>query len=165
MSYLELGRLVRSAGARSRATRYLTDARRHVRIGRREPRAGGARVRTRGGARPLRPASYVGVQMDGDDALVRRIVDAAAMPALLAREGATALLEVCDAQAAVVFVQPDPGQVRVLAFAGCSDDSAQALALAAIRAVRRPQAPLVIDGAARPRRRGPRFAVIPRPGL
>ena len=35
---------------------------------------------------------YVGVQVDGDDALVRRIVDAAVMPALLAREGATAML-------------------------------------------------------------------------
>ena len=53
---------------------------------------------------------YVGVQMDGDDALVRRIVDAAAMPALLAREGATALLEACDAQAAVLFVQAGPGR-------------------------------------------------------
>ena len=50
--------------------------------------------------------------MDGDDALVRRIVDAAVMPALLAREGATALLEACDAQAAVVFVQTGVGTGR-----------------------------------------------------
>ena len=31
--------------------------------------------------------AFVGVQADGDDALVRRLVDAAAMPALLEREG------------------------------------------------------------------------------
>ena len=58
-------------------------------------------------------------QMDGDDALVRRIVDAAAMPELLAREGATALLEACDAQAAVLFVQAAGGQIHVLSAAGC----------------------------------------------
>ncbi len=66
---------------------------------------------------------YVGVQMDGEDALVRRIVDAAVMPALLAREGATALLEACDAQAAVVFVQPSSGQVTGRGFGGLRPDA------------------------------------------
>ena len=65
---------------------------------------------------------FVGVQMDGDDALVRRIVDASVVPALLAREGATAVLEACDAQAAALFVQLPGGQVRVLAAAGADAD-------------------------------------------
>src|SRR5207342_474639 len=73
---------------------------------------------------------YVGIQMDGDDALVRRIVDASVMPALLAREGATALLEACDAQAAVLFIQTPGGQIQLLGAAGCDADAARALALA-----------------------------------
>ena len=58
--------------------------------------------------------------MDGDDALVRRIVDAAAMPALLARDGATALLEACDAQAAALFVQATSGQIHFSARRGAT---------------------------------------------
>ena len=42
-------------------------------------------------------------RVDGDAALVRRIVDAAVTPALLAKEGTTTLLEACDGQAAVIF--------------------------------------------------------------
>ena len=93
LSYLELGRLAASAGARSRANRYLTDAISIFEALGAAPDLAEARqalaeipVATTG--------EYVGVQMDGEDALVRRIVDAAVMPALLAREGATALLEV-----------------------------------------------------------------------
>ena len=40
---------------------------------------------------------------------------AAALPALLAREGATALLEACDALAVVANIQVLTGQPRVLA--------------------------------------------------
>jgi DNA-binding NtrC family response regulator len=72
--------------------------------------------------------------MDGDDALVRRIVEASVMPALLAREGATTLLEACDAQAAALFVQLPGGQVQILASAGCDADGARSIALAVIRA-------------------------------
>ena len=112
LSYLELGRLAASAGARSRANRYLTDAVSIFEALGAAPDLAEARqalaeipVATTG--------EYVGVQMDGEDALVRRIVDAAVMPALLAREGATALLESCDAQAVVIFVQSmsGPGEV------------------------------------------------------
>ena len=71
--------------------------------------------------------------MDGDDALVRRIVDAAVMPALLAREGATALLEACDAIASVIFLQLPSGQPRVLSFSGCEADAARTLAQASLR--------------------------------
>jgi DNA-binding NtrC family response regulator/tetratricopeptide (TPR) repeat protein len=159
LSYLELGRLSASAGARSRATRYLTDA-----VSMFESvDAGPELVEARAALESIPAAttgSYVGVQMDGDDALVRRIVDAAAMPALLAREGATALLEVCDAQAAVIFVQSGSSQVRVLAFSGCAADSAHALALAATRSRSTVQAPLVSIEQLGRDVGGPRLAVM-----
>jgi DNA-binding NtrC family response regulator/tetratricopeptide (TPR) repeat protein len=132
LSYLELGRLAASAGARSRATRYLSDARSLF-----ESLGAGPELAETHKALTEVPTAgtggYVGVQMDGDDALVRRIVDAAAMPALLAREGATALLEGCDAQAAVIFVQTGPGRVQVLGAAGVNTDVAHHLALASLR--------------------------------
>jgi DNA-binding NtrC family response regulator/tetratricopeptide (TPR) repeat protein len=159
ISNLELGRLSASAGARSRATRYLTDA--------------AAIFEALGAAPDLADArhaltqipvaatgDYVGVQMDGDDALVRRIVDAAVLPALLAREGATALIEACDAQAVVLFVQRVSGQPRVLASAGSDADAARTLALAAIRSPLGANAPAI---AVEPLGRdveGPRFAVV-----
>jgi DNA-binding NtrC family response regulator len=101
---------------------------------------------------------YLGVQMDGDDALVRRIVDASAMPALLAREGATALLEACDGQAAALFVQAAGGQIHILAAAGCDLDSARALASAALRTTSAPGV-LVIEAVGRAVE-GSRFAVL-----
>src|SRR3981081_1160624 len=76
---------------------------------------------------------YVGVQMDGDDALVRRIVDASAMPALLAREGRTPPPEACDAQGAALFIHLRGEQIQLLAWAGCDADSARLLAVAALR--------------------------------
>ena len=134
LSYLELGRLAASAGARSRATRYLTDAAVIFESLGAAPDLAEARAAL--GDIPLAATGgYVGVQMDGDDALVRRIVDAAAMPALLAREGVTTLLEACDAQAAVLFVQSPTGQIRIVAAAGCDADSAHALAAAASRSL------------------------------
>jgi DNA-binding NtrC family response regulator/tetratricopeptide (TPR) repeat protein len=159
LSYLELGRLSAAAGARSKGTRYLTEAAALFESVSAGPELAEARAAL-AAVPPASTGTYVGVQMDGDDALVRRIVDAAAMPALLAREGATALLEVCDAQAAVIFVQPGPGQVRVLAFAGGSHDSAQALALAATRSLPSAQAPRVIVEPLGRDASGPRFAVV-----
>jgi DNA-binding NtrC family response regulator/tetratricopeptide (TPR) repeat protein len=132
LSYFELGRLAAAAGARSRATRYLGDA---VAIF----DALGAKPDLTEARQALAdvPAAatggYVGVQMDGEDALVRRIVDAAVMPALLAREGATALLEACDAQAAVLFVALPSGQARVISVSGCDVEAGRALAAASIR--------------------------------
>src|SRR3954466_13421945 len=71
--------------------------------------------------------------MDGDDALVRRIVDAATIPALLARDGATALLEACDAQAVVLFVRTAGGQIQLLGPGGSAAASARVLAAASQR--------------------------------
>ena len=129
LSYLELGRLSAAAGAASRAAAYLKDAARDLRVPRR--RAGSRRSanRPRGGAphRVCRPAVST---MGGDDAIVRRLVDAAVMPALLAREAATALMEACGATAVVICVQPSSGQPRVVASAGCDADTARSLASA-----------------------------------
>jgi hydrogenase-4 transcriptional activator len=162
LSYLELGRLAASAGARSRATRYLTDAQRLFEsLGAApelaETRAALSAVPTAG------TGGYVGVQVDGDDALVRRIVDAAVMPALLSREGATALLEGCDAQLAVVFLQTGPNQVRVLASAGTDADSAHRFAIAAVRAAAGHGLPaMLVDGIGR-EAAGPRLVAVSSP--
>ncbi len=132
LSYLELGRLAAAAGARSRATRYLTDAATIFEGLGAAPDLADARA-----ALNHMPAvttgGYVGVQVDGDAALVRRLVDAAAIPALLARDGATALLEACDAQAVVLFVRGFNGQVQLLGTAGCDAEGGRALAAAAHR--------------------------------
>jgi DNA-binding NtrC family response regulator/tetratricopeptide (TPR) repeat protein len=161
LSYLELGRLAAAAGARSKAMRYLTDAATIFESLGAVPdlaRATEALTNVPAGG----TGGFVGVQMDGDDALVRRIVDAAVLPALLAREGATALIEACDAPAVVLYVQLPSGQPRILASAGCDADGARSLAVAAMRAVTgagKAQTLLAIEPLGRAGE-GPRFAVV-----
>ncbi len=162
LSYLELGRLAGSAGARSRATRYLNDAIAIFEALGAAPDLAEARL-----ALAESPAAatggYVGVQMDGEDALVRRIVDAAVMPGLLAREGATALLEACDAEAAIVFTQVGNGQVRVASSAGCDSTRARELAMGASRAIAAgATATVTIEPLGRDHD-GPRFALASSP--
>ena len=70
---------------------------------------------------------------DADEAIVRRLVDAAIFPELLARETATALLESAEADAAVVFVAAPGSEVRLVATAGCDQGVARALARAALQ--------------------------------
>jgi hydrogenase-4 transcriptional activator len=159
LSYLELGRLAVAAGARSRATRYLNDAIAIFEALGASPDLAEAR-QALAESPPAAIGGYVGVQMDGEDALVRRIVDAAVMPALLAREGATALLEACDAQAAVVFVQSTSGQVKIAASAGCDPSRARDLAIGATRAlVAGATATVPIEPLGRDPE-GPRFALV-----
>src|SRR5207248_9196000 len=74
---------------------------------------------------------YVISPADADDAIVRRIVDAAALPELLGRETAAALLEAAAGDASVVFIELAGGDVRVIASAGCDADAARTLARAA----------------------------------
>ncbi|HEX5473215.1 MAG TPA: sigma 54-interacting transcriptional regulator [Vicinamibacterales bacterium] len=144
LGYLELGRLAGAAGARSRATRYLTDARAIFgSLGALPDLAATEAVLESIPA--IATGEFVGVQMHGDDALVRRIVDAAVTPALLAREATTALLESCDAQAAVIFLVSPQGDVRVVSCAGCPPDAARTLAVAATRSpTRAPAAMLAV---------------------
>jgi hypothetical protein len=76
---------------------------------------------------------YVMSPADADDAIVRRIVDAAALPDLLGRETTSALIEATGGDAAVLFVALAGGDVRVVASAGCDPDTARALARHAAR--------------------------------
>ena len=82
------------------------------------------------------PATSALSSVDADDVIVRRLVDAAILPELLAREAATALLEVTEADAAVVYVNVPNGEVQVLASAGCDAAVGRALARAAAQGTR-----------------------------
>jgi DNA-binding NtrC family response regulator/tetratricopeptide (TPR) repeat protein len=127
VSQLALGRLAAHAGARSTADRHFQQA---------------AKVfETLGALRDLEAArdamsstqtvgtgEYVGSPADADDALVRRLVDAAILPELLARELAAALLEAVNADLAVVFTELPGGDVRVIAHTGGDLDAARNVA-------------------------------------
>jgi hydrogenase-4 transcriptional activator len=142
VSYRELGKLAGAAGARSRAARYLGDA-----IAIFESLDARPDLEETREALAAPPASaggaFLGASADGDAAIVRRLVDAAVTPALLAREGTTALLEACDGQAAVIFTRGGRGDVTVAAAAGCSLDAARGIAAAAGRAAASPAAALL----------------------
>jgi hydrogenase-4 transcriptional activator len=131
LSHLALGRLVAESGARSIAERHLQKAR--------------ATFAQLGAQRDLHDTeaaeallTHVGTGQylispaDADDAIVRRIVDAAALPELLGRETASALLETVGDDAAVVFVALPGGDVRIVASAGCEADAARTLARSAV---------------------------------
>ena len=129
---LELGKLAAAAGARSRAIRHLSDAGRTFEALEATPdRAEVDSVLARVGTGLS--GGYVGAQSNGDDAIVRRLVDASAMSSLLQRETATAILEACDARASTLFVELPAGRLRVLAAAGCDTDAARVLAAAALK--------------------------------
>jgi hydrogenase-4 transcriptional activator len=75
---------------------------------------------------------YMGSPADADDVMVRRLVDAAVMPELLALEAADALLQASGGECAIVFAQAPTGTVRILAHAGLDADRAAAIAQAAL---------------------------------
>jgi hydrogenase-4 transcriptional activator len=138
LSYHEAGRVAAAAGAYDRARRYLTDATaRFTALGASPELAETRALLDRLPSAP--PAALAGVEVDGDDVLVRRLVDAAAIPALLAREGAAALLDACGADAAVLFVRSPDGDIRLLAGAGHGAGDTASLAAAAAQAVPRGQ--------------------------
>jgi DNA-binding NtrC family response regulator len=126
LSQLTLGRMAARAGSRATAQRYLDLA--------------AAVFNTLGAQRDLNevaaaravleqvPAVPPAVSPDVDEAIIRRLVDAAIFPDLLARETATALLESTESDAVVVFVPLPGGDVRVGAAAGCDPAVARALA-------------------------------------
>lgn len=130
-SQFALGQLASTAGARSTAERHFQHA---VAVFEslgasrdlEETRAALARPT------PIGTGEYVGSPADADDALVRRLVDAAIMPDLLARELAAALLEAIGADLVVVFAQLPNGDVRPMAFAGADENAARTVARLAI---------------------------------
>ena len=135
ISQLALGRLAARTGATNTAQRYLDLASAvFTKLGARRDldEAIAARALLQERAVALPPAA----PSDADEATVRRLVEAAILPDLLARETATALLESSDADAVVVVVTSPRGETRVLAAAGCDESVARALAQAATRGQR-----------------------------
>src|SRR6185437_8949127 len=127
LSHLALGRLVAQTGARSIAEKHLKQARSvFEQLGAErdahDTQSANELLTTIGSG------EYVISPADADDAIVRRIVDAAALPDLLGRETAAALLEAAAADSAVVFAELTGGDVRVIAWAGCDGDGARTLA-------------------------------------
>ncbi len=158
LSYLELGKLAAGSGATTRARRYLLDAERIFESLGAAPDLSEARAalaRTPPTDRQGDGAGAIGE----DDAIVRRLVDAAVLPELLVREGATALLEACDALAVVIYVHPSTGQPRVIAASGTDDAGARMLMTAAARSTVGPSPELAVEPLGR-HPEGQRFAVI-----
>jgi hydrogenase-4 transcriptional activator len=131
LSHLALGRLVAETGARSVAERHLNKALViFEQLGAQrdldDTRAAHALLTSVG------TGQYVISPADADDAIVRRMVDAAALVDLLGRETATALLEAAAGDCSAVFVQQAGGDVRIVASAGCDADAARAMARSAL---------------------------------
>ncbi len=163
LSLLALGRLLAHAGARSMAERQLGRAREiFARLGARRD------LQDTEAARELLGATGSGEAVvspaDADDAVVRRLVDAAALPDLLGRETASALLEAADGDAAAIYVQAGSGDVRVVATAGCDASAAQRLARSAVQGQAYGRGALLVQPLGRDRE-GARFGLVasPRP--
>ena len=108
LSHLALGRLVAQTGARSIAEKHLKQARGVF------EQLGAARdTNDTTSAHELLTTigsgEYVISPADADDAIVRRIVDAAALPDLLGRETAAAMLEAASADSAIVYTRVSGG--------------------------------------------------------
>jgi DNA-binding NtrC family response regulator/tetratricopeptide (TPR) repeat protein len=161
LSHLALGRLVAQTGARSAAERQLNQALAVFQ------QLGAERdlVDTRaaqGLLTTIGSGEYVISPADADDAIVRRIVDAAALPDLLGRETAAAFLEAAAADSSVVFVELTGGDVRVIAAAGCDADAARSLARSASHGAVYGRGALVVEPLGRDVD-GPRFGLVTSP--
>ena len=163
LSHLALGRLVAETGARSVAERHLNKAFSiFQQLGAErdldDTRAGQALLTTVG------TGQYLISPADADDAIVRRLVDAAALPELLGRETAAALLDAAAGDASVVFIHEPGGDVEVIASAGCDDDAARTLARAAANGLAYGRGTLVVEALGRDAD-GARFGLVasPRP--
>ena len=131
VSQLALARLAAKAGAKSTADRhyqYAAEVFQALGATRDLEQVQVAMAATQ----PPGTGEYVGSPADGDDALVRRLIDAAALPDLLARELAATLLEAVTADATAVFAELPGGDIRLMAFAGTDADSARTLARLAL---------------------------------
>jgi DNA-binding NtrC family response regulator/tetratricopeptide (TPR) repeat protein len=163
LSHLALGRLVAETGARSVAERHLTKAL--------------AIFQQLGAERDIEDTlaaqtlltvvgtgQYVISPSDADDAIVRRIVDAAALPDLLGRETASALFEAAAGDCAVVYVELAGGDVQVIASAGCDLDAARVVARSAAHGNTYGRGVLVVEPLGRTAE-GARFGLVasPRP--
>ena len=132
VSQLALARLASKAGAKSTADRHYHYAAQvfHSLGATRDLEE--VRV-TMAAAQSPGTGEYVGSPADADDALVRRLVDAAVLPDLLARELAATLLEAVTADVTVVFAELPGGDVRLVAHAGADADGARTVARLAVQ--------------------------------
>jgi DNA-binding NtrC family response regulator/tetratricopeptide (TPR) repeat protein len=129
VSQLALGRLTVRTGPRSVAERHLNAAAAvFATLGAQRDLDEVTGALATLAAMPASPAPQL--NDDADDSIVRRLVEAAIFPDLLAREVAGAVLESTAADAAVVFVQGANRDVRVVASSGCDGTVAVALARA-----------------------------------
>src|SRR5258708_1358719 len=163
LSHLALRRLVAETGARSVPARHLNKA-----LGIFEQLGAARDVDDTHVAQSLLTAvgtgQYVISPADADDAIVRRIVDAAALPDLLGREAAAALLEAAAGDCSVVYVGLAGGDGRVVATPGCEAEAARAVARSAANGNAYGRGTLVVEPLGRDAE-GPRFGLVasPRP--
>ncbi len=126
VSQLAIGRLVARTGARRTAERHLDRAFEvFSRLG--AERDLQATTAARALLATVGSGEDVVSSVEADDAVVRRIVDAAAMPELLGRETAAAMQEAAGADAALVYIERPDGDRRVVAWAGCDRRTAESL--------------------------------------
>src|SRR5204862_1560332 len=158
LSHLSLGRLVAETGARSVAERHLSRA-----LGIFQQLGADRDADDTRTAQELLTTvgsgQFVISPADADDAIVRRIVDAAALPELLGRETTAALLETAAADSTVLFVQQADNDVRVIASAGCDADVARTLARSAQHGHPYGRGSLVLEPLGRDTD-GPRFVLV-----
>jgi hydrogenase-4 transcriptional activator len=134
LSHLALGRLAGQAGARSQAEQHLQSAVTSF------EQLGAARdleeARQAAAAIPsISAGEYLGMPVDAEDAIVRRLVDAAVFSELLGHETAVAAREAMNAESAVLFVKPSEGDVRPVAWSGCDAESGRTIAQTAAQGV------------------------------
>jgi DNA-binding NtrC family response regulator/tetratricopeptide (TPR) repeat protein len=128
LSHLALGRLASRVGARTQAEHQFTLAASMFES------LGAARdlVETRKAASQVpstESTESLISSIDADDAVVRRLVDAAAFPELLGHETAAAVRDTLDADCAVVFVAPPEGDLRLVAWTGGDAERARTIAM------------------------------------
>jgi DNA-binding NtrC family response regulator/tetratricopeptide (TPR) repeat protein len=131
VSRLALCRLAAAVGARSMAERRLREAMTVFEALGAVPDLDDARRGTTVDD-PQVSGPFLGTPTDADDAIVRRLVDAAVLPDLLLVETSNALLEATGGDAAVVFVQAAGDDLHILGNLGCDVASAEALARGAL---------------------------------
>jgi hydrogenase-4 transcriptional activator len=161
LSHLALGRLVAGAGARSTAERHLREAisvfeRLGATFELEAARLSASSIPT------TAAAGFIGSPVDADDVVVRRLVDAAVVPDLLAVEVAATMLESSSGDAAVVFVQPPDNETRVTGAAGCDGEAAVALARSATSGAAYGAGEIVTEDVGHDHD-GPRYAAVASP--
>ena len=158
LSHLALGRLAAQAGAVSSAVQHLDRAAAIFQA------LGALRdleevAATRGLLTNIDDTGSLGSSAEADDAFVQRLVDAAALPELLARETAAAMLEASGGEAAVVFVRPPSGDVRLIANVQCDTHAARTLARAAMSSDPSARSDVLIEPLGRDHD-GPRYGAV-----